>query len=523
VGSVRYSEPVHILLSLGLRAQLGGAREIYRRVTSFLTDCVTRHITAIHFRYSTKKTTSSMACVKFGLDGIRGIAGEWPLEPAVVVSIGQALGQFVSRLSAHPSVVVGRDTRSSGVWIVSNLVAGLTAHQVDVIDLGVMSTPGVAFLARRQNAALGIVVSASHNLSHYNGIKLVGPDGLRLVVEDEMTIEYLIQQCLQNQPNAIARLGSWIRGDHLVDFYIEDHIRFIKSQSAASQVFPLAGMALLLDCANGATSVIAPAVFKSLGATVTVIGTHGSGINHRGGTEYARENPRSLIDRLHECGARYAFAFDGDGDRLIVAQSNGDLFDGDDLLFFLARHFMALGKLRHNVVVSTEIANRGLERSLARYGIQVEYAGKGDRSLEHSIWSRNYLLGGEPGGNIIINDGHHTSADAVFTALIIASALNCGTTTDLSDIRSSFVKCHQIVRAIPMVVGLDFSTPLVHRIRDFEAQLGEGGRIKWWQSSTEPDIIRVLVEGGATCPMSQVQQVLRDVIEFLAHRPVAHS
>jgi len=453
-----------------------------------------------------------MPRVEFGADGIRGIAGEWPFVPAIAVRIGQALGQFVRDRAEEPLVVIGRDTRPSGEELLHCLIAGLTGQGAHVIDLGVMTTPGVAFLVRREQAHLGVIVSASHSPLEYNGIKLVRHSGLRLQREEEIEIESLIEESLAKAAEFAATGGQKTPGQHLIEVYVQDHVEGCPVES-------LEGLRVVLDCADGAASRIAPEAFQRLGAQVTVINDaiNGKSINYRCGSEYAREHPEELVSAMKQHGAEYAFAFDGDGDRLLVVDTAGRVFDGHDLLFVLATYFHSRDLLRGDVVVTSRLANRGLEEVLRRIGIWTVYTGKGDKNVEAEMWGGGYSLGGEPGGNIIINDGHHTAADAVYAALVLSGALALNPGVSLGEMASPLRKRPQVTisLSLPRMLTLDQRLNLRDRLRVHERILGEDGRILIWNSSTEPGVFRVMAEGGQECAEKQVLETAGAVCQLV--------
>lgn len=454
-----------------------------------------------------------MPRVEFGANGIRGITGQWPLIPAIAVRIGQALGQFVCARSERPSVVIGRDTRPSGAELLPCLVAGLTGQGVNVTNLGVMTTPGVAFLARRLRADLGVAISASHSPLEYNGIKLVGPNGLRLQREEEMEIESLINEFSARAVEYATTLGQQTDGQHLIELYIQDHVKRCPAES-------LEGLRVVLDCADGAAARVAPEAFKQLGAEVIAINDaiEGKSINYRCGSEYTREHPQDLVEAVRRHGAAYGFAFDGDGDRLVVVDSEGQMFDGNDLLFVLAMYFHSGGLLRGNAVVTTHLANRGLEEALSRAGgIRTVYTSKGDKNLEAAMWRDDYLLGGEPGGNIIINDGHHTAADAIYTALVLGGVLVRNRDVALREMAASLQKRPQVISSfkVPTTITLEQREMLQAQIRDIQAELGEDSRILFWESSTEPEVFRVMVEGGRENTLEEVSKTARVIRQLI--------
>ena len=453
-----------------------------------------------------------MPRVEFGTDGIRGVAGEWPLVSPIAVRIGQALGQFVCRRSEHPSVVIGRDTRPSGVDLLPCLVAGLTGQGVNVTNLGVMTTPGVAFLARRLRADLGVAISASHSSFEYNGIKLVGPNGLRLQREEEIEIESLINEFSVRAVEYVTSLGQQADGQHLIELYIQNHVERCLAESLES-------LRVVLDCANGSASRVAPEVFRRLGAEVVVVhcAVEGRSINYRCGSEYTREHPQDLVEVMQQHGAAYGFAFDGDGDRLIVVDSGGQVFDGNDLLFVLAMYFHSQGLFRGDAVVTTHISNRGLEESLSHAGIQTVYTSKGDKNLEAAMWEGDYLLGGETGGNIIINDGHHTAADAVYAALVLAGVLLQNQDVGLREMAASLWKRPQVTVSFEMSNKLTLGQreELQAQISDVQAGLGENSRILFWESSTEPGVFRVMAEGSRESTLEEVSKTANAVRQLI--------
>lgn len=443
--------------------------------------------------------------VEFGADGIRGTMGEWPFSRDGMLRIGQALGQFVHTRSEHPFVVIGRDTRPSGASLVRNLSACLTDQGVDVIGLGVMTTPGVAFITRRLQADLGVIVSASHNPLEYNGIKLVKQNGLRLQREEEIELESLINKPAAGNIKRMAASGQQTDGRHLIELYIQDHVERCPAKS-------LKGFTVVLDCANGAASRIAPEVFRRLGAQVIVINddVEGEGINDKCGSEHAREYPEDLASTMHQHEATYGFAFDGDGDRLVVVDSNGKIFDGIDFLFVLARYFHRKNLLRGNVVVTIHQANRGLEEALQADNIRVIPTNNGDRNLEAAMWGGgDYLLGGEPGGNIIMNDGHHTAADAVYAAIVLGGVLLLNQRVGLSEMVAPLQKRPQISLSLelPSTITLEQRAMLQDQINRMKTELGEDSRILTWESTTEPGIIKVMIEGNRENTQGEVSKV----------------
>ena len=443
-----------------------------------------------------------MRGAEFGSDGIRGLAGEWPLTEEGMLHLARALAKFLHPRSEHPVVILGRDTRRSGLTLSHVLQAGLLREDLDVINLGIMTTPGVAYLTRNQSASLGICVSASHNPPEYNGIKILGPHGLRLTREDEIEIEGLLARFTAEQTTDRPSFGQQIDGHHLVEVYVQDHVQQFPAQS-------LEGFGVVLDCAHGAAAQVAPQVFRRLGAQVSVVNHDISGecINHGAGSEYARQHPAFLAQLVKRCGAVCGFAFDGDGDRLVVVDAEGAVYDGDDILFALALAFDRRGLLRGRTIVTSHAANKGLDSALAGLGINLVRAGKGDKAIEAAMWRGDYFLGGEQIGNIIINDGHHTAADAVYTAMFLASFMN-ERDLGLAEMVVPFVKRPQILTLVRYgaAPSLEQSLALQRQKVLSATALGEDARIMAWNSSTEPGVFRIMVEGGAASLIADIRR-----------------
>jgi phosphoglucosamine mutase len=461
-----------------------------------------------------------MQRIEFGTDGIRGIVGEWPWFKPIIMRIGQALGEYIRSRSNVACAVIGRDTRSSGADFLSDLCTGMLGQGVHVINLGIMTTPGVAFLTKRFQAELGVIVSASHSPLGYNGIKLVGMNGLRLQREEEIEIETLINGFIEDQPKFADFLGQETNGRHLGDVYIDDHVKRCPLPS-------LKGFKVVLDCAHGATGKVAPEIFRRLGSETIVINDtlDGDNINYHSGSEFVRVYPDELMQKMQQSGANYGFAFDGDGDRLVVVDKNGRVFDGQDLLFILALHYKSLGLLKNNTIVTTRLANLGFEETLRRFDISVAYASKGDRNLEAAMWGGDFMLGGEIGGNLLINDGYHTAADAVYTALVLSSVIIQSQGVTLQEIVNQLSKHPQEIMsfAIEKKFSKEQLEEIEKNIENLRCQLGENSRILFWESATEHGVYRVLAEGGRTSTQGAVikaANVTRRIIEHVASEPI---
>lgn len=359
------------------------------------------------------------ARVEFDANGILSVERRETWSPSHIVHIGSSIGQFVRRRTEHPCVVVGYDTQKSGGSPLHNLVGELTRQMVDVIDLGIMSAPGVAYLARHQKASLGIFISTSGDSSEPSGIRLVRQSGLRLGREEEIEIENSLDSPGLTSATDIANLGQQIDGQHLIELYIQDHVTRCPVES-------LVGLRIVLDCANGATSHIAPEVFRRLGAEIIVTNgdTSKGNTSYRNGSEYTREYPEGLLKVVRQRKAAYGFAFDRTGHRLMVIGADGKVWDGHDILAILGEHFCRQGRLKEgDVVVAVHPVAERLTNVLSSRGIEIVGAGGGIRGLEAAVWSGGYSLGGDLEGSVIIHDGSHTMADAVYTALLLSGVL----------------------------------------------------------------------------------------------------
>ena len=348
----------------------------------------------------------------FGTDGIRGRVGQGPISADFVLRLGNALGRVLAaQQPGRRSVVIGKDTRISGYMFEAALEAGLVAAGVDVQMLGPMPTPAVAFLTRTLGADAGIVISASHNPHHDNGIKFFSAEGEKL---DDAT-ELAIEAALDGEFSTVEseRLGKAVRGRDAVGRYIE----FCKA--SVPRGFELHGLKLVLDCAHGATYHIAPLLFSELGAQVTAIGAAPDGLNINAGVGSMHLD--GLAARVRETGADLGIAFDGDGDRVLMVDDQGTPVDGDGLLYVLARDWQAGGRLR-GPVVGTLMTNYGLEQALAAAGIAFQRAKVGDRYVHQALVEGDGVLGGEASGHLLCLDRASTG-DGIVAALQVLDAL----------------------------------------------------------------------------------------------------
>ena len=433
----------------------------------------------------------------FGTDGIRGLVGQWPISADFMLRLGRAAGIVLARHGGRqkPVVVIGKDTRVSGYMFESALEAGLVAAGVDVRLLGPMPTPAVAFLTRSLRADAGIVISASHNPHHDNGIKFFSAAGEKLSDALELEIEAEVDADFATV--ASEQLGKAVRIDDAVARYAE----FCKATVAED--FSLHGLKLVLDCAHGATYQVAPKVFRELGAQVITIGDHPDGFNINNGV--GSTHPEALQRAVLDAGADLGIAFDGDGDRVQLVDRQGLLADGDDILYVLARHWQRLGQLQ-GPVVGTLMSNFGLQLALREAGIELLRAQVGDRYVLQQMKTHGSVLGGETSGHILCLD-RATTGDGIVAALAVLEAL-VGEGKDLAAARDGLTKLPQVmlnVRAEGAREALD-SDIVQNACALVEAELAGRGRVVLRASGTEP-LVRVTIEAADA-----------DEVERLAHR-----
>ena len=417
----------------------------------------------------------------FGTDGIRGRVGEYPITAEFVLKLGWAVGR-VLQAKGFNKVVVGKDTRISGYMFESALEAGLSAAGVNIALLGPMPTPGIAYLTRTLHACAGIVVSASHNPYYDNGIKFFSRDGQKLPDAVEERIEELLAQPLETaEPDALGK------AERIVDA-AGRYIEFCKSTIPAYT--SLAGIKLVVDCAHGATYHIAPSVFEEMGATVIPLGVAPDGLNIN--LDCGSTKPAALCATVKEQGADLGIAFDGDGDRVIMVDHHGEVLDGDELLFIIARDRLRIGA-RFNAVVGTLMTNLGLEVALRALGLELRRARVGDRYVMECLLAENLILGGESSGHIICLD-RTTTGDGIISALQVLSAmLRSG--KSLHDLKAGMSKCPQTLINVSVAGRVDLQRASIQEaVRAVENQLGDNGRVLLRSSGTEP-VVRVMVEG----------------------------
>jgi len=451
----------------------------------------------------------------FGTDGVRGVANATPLTPEFTYRLGRVTAPYLAarhaRLGSRPSILVGRDTRVSGPLLEYAFVAGVLSTGVDALVAGVLPTPAIAALAPALRVVGGVVLSASHNPFEDNGIKIFSHEGGKLPDEGEEEIEALLDAPDGNPRPTGAGLGR-LRPVR------DAETRYL---AAVRATFPaeldLRGLRVVLDCANGATYRVAPRLFRSLGADVIALGVRptGTNINQEGGALH----PERLQARVRASGGALGFAFDGDGDRLIAVDEDGEVRDGDYLLAICAKALKARGALRGEVVVSTVMANLGLERALLDAGVGMVRVQVGDRYVLEEMRRIGANLGGEQSGHAIFLD-HATTGDGLVSALQLLRVLR-ETGQPLRVLASSVTKCPQVlvnvrVRAKPVLTDLPTVGEVVQR---WERKLDGRARILVRYSGTEP-LARVMVEGDDHMTIEGVAEEIAAVIRAEIGRPV---
>ena len=438
----------------------------------------------------------------FGTDGIRGAVGTSPITPDFMLKLGWAAGTvFAKKGGARNKILIGKDTRISGYMFEAALEAGVTAAGVDINLLGPMPTPAIAYLTRTLRAQAGIVISASHNSYQDNGIKFFAGDGSKLSDDIEFAIEEQLSKTIATvSPKS---LGKASRVTDAAGRYIE----FCKSRVNTDLKF--SGLKIVLDCAHGSTYHIAPSVFEELGASVTAIGVSPDGLNineDSGSTSPARLAEAVLLEE-----ADIGIAFDGDGDRVVMVDHLGNVVDGDQILYVIARD-----RRRQNIdfggVVGTSMSNLGLEQALDSLDIPFVRSAVGDRYVMRELLKRGWRLGGESSGHIICLD-KTTTGDGIVSALQALSAIS-SSQSSLAELISKLNKYPQSMVNVRIADSADIasSDTIQKAVADVESKLGSKGRVLLRPSGTEP-VVRVMVEGEDATEVLKLAEELAEVVE----------
>ena len=421
----------------------------------------------------------------FGTDGIRGTVGTHPLTPDFALQLANAVGRVLKQSSSQqPTVLIGKDTRISGYMFESALESGFNAAGVNVMLLGPVPTPAVAYLTRAQRAALGVVISASHNPFDDNGIKFFGAQGNKLPDVWECAVEQALTEPMVCVPS--QRLGKTTRLHDADGRYIE----FCKS--TFGQSMSLHGCKIVVDAAHGAAYQIAPAVFHELGAEVVSVGCHPDGLNIN--QSVGATHPETLVAAVQAHGADYGVALDGDADRLLMVDDSGRLFNGDELVYLLAQDRMAQG-LPVPGVAGTLMTNMAIESALTRHGIELVRTKVGDRYVLEALQQRNWQIGGESSGHILVLDKHSTG-DGIISALqVLQAVVRSG--RSMAELLAGVELFPQTLINVRMHTGTDWKglPGLQAAIACAERALGQNGRVLIRPSGTEP-VLRVMVEAS---------------------------
>ena len=437
----------------------------------------------------------------FGTDGVRGKAGVAPLDPQTVRRLGAALVRAMPHGTESPQVLVGRDTRESGAWIESELAHGACGEGASVTSVGVVPTPAVAFLTRTGTYDAGVVISASHNPYEDNGIKVFSGRGEKFTEAVEREVEAIIADASWSA--RAGQAGDVPRVD-LVDAYL-DHLRAVFPEASGIERFPIA-----LDCANGATTIVAPELFNSLGFETIVIGNRPDGRNinlHCGST-----HPEQLAETVVARGCAMGVAFDGDGDRAIFVDHRGRIVDGDAVLLMCGRQLQREGRLRGNAIVATVMSNIGLELALKPLGINLVRTSVGDKYVMEEMLKQNLSLGGEQSGHIIFSDYLFTG-DGLCTALNVLRTVTL-TGRTLADLASDLTTYPQVLLNVRVreKVALQAVPAVADAIARVEARVAGQGRLLIRYSGTEP-LLRVMLEGQQQDEIRSWAQEIVDVVK----------
>ena len=441
----------------------------------------------------------------FGTDGIRGIAGE-SLTADLSFKVGKALGKLLTEEKEHPKVVIGRDTRISCDMIEHALTAGLTSTGVNVMTVGTIPTPAIAYLTKTIETDSGIMISASHNPYQDNGIKIFGPDGFKLTDEQELEIESLIDNSEQIKNASFEKIGKVYGGNELTQKYIQ-HIK----QSISGD---LSEIKIALDCANGATTGVAPFIFGDLEADIETIGCQPNGVNindNVGSTKI-----ETISEFVKENNVDVGFAFDGDGDRVLAVDANGNIVDGDKIMFILAKHLKEHGELKDNMVVSTVMSNIGFYKAIEENGLQSVKTAVGDRYVVEEMRKNDYSLGGEQSGHIVLMN-YATTGDGILTAVKLANIIKTSgkSLEELASEVSIYPQKLVNIKVVDKKTAMEDSEILAE-CEKVEKELEGNGRILLRASGTE-NLIRVMVEASSDeltdkyC--EQVAKIVREKFE----------
>jgi phosphoglucosamine mutase len=445
----------------------------------------------------------------FGTDGIRGVAGEFPLTPESTFLIGRALGHHLSKTSPRPQVVIGQDTRESSRWIADRVALGLTASNAQVRSAGVITTPGIAYLARSPGFDAGVVISASHNPWMDNGIKVFSGDGFKLPDAHELAIEkeiFAFLEAAESHPEPVLRPQPSLPGEQTLRMAYIDWLR----QSVHTD---LGGFRLLVDCANGAATAEAPELFRALGIQAEFIHASPDGRNINQGC--GALHPGTVADQVANAKGRFdlGVTFDGDADRALFSDARGSVVNGDGVLLLAARDLQKQGKLRGDTVVATTMSNMGLEIALGKSAIRMLRTNVGDKYVLEEMLKTGATLGGEQSGHIIFRDGEGTTGDGLVTALRVMDDM-ARSRLSLADLISDLRVLPQRIQNIRVreKVPFDQVPEVWHAIEAAQRELHGIGRVVVRYSGTEA-LARVMVEAESEEKMNTLTDGIAGTIK----------
>jgi len=459
----------------------------------------------------------------FGTDGIRGVVGEWPLIPEFFLKLGQAAGQ-VLRTENNTTFIIGRDTRQSAVMLQDALTAGLLSSNISVVDIGIIPTSAVSWLVPHIKAEAGIVISASHNPVQENGIKFFGKSGQKLAETMEEKIEQLLfDESFQPKPE--SNLGRYVDGESFSELYNQD---LLKEHSFGF----LAGLTIVVDCAHGAASYVAPSIFQRAGANVIAVNASPTGmnINFNAGSEYVRRSPEKFREIISQYQANFGLAFDGDADRVIFVDEEGTLIDGDHMLGFLSRYLNERGVLLERSIVTTSMRNEGLKRLVESENLELHETPVGDKHVVDKLmqlWDKSSKrgkigLGGEQAGHIILLDEEHVTGDGIRTALFVLDAYKESGSHTLAEFAAGVQKLPQIIASAYVGNGerldkQELQTMEANLLNSYPGLL----RANLRYSGTEP-LFRIMLESEKSYTEEDLAMIATEIsqkVQKIANQP----
>ena len=440
----------------------------------------------------------------FGTDGVRGVANIEPMTTEMAMNLGRAAAYVFKNGKRRHRLVIGKDTRLSGYMIENALVAGICSLGVDVLIVGPLPTPGIAFITSSMRADAGVVISASHNPYQDNGIKFFSKDGFKLPDELELKIEDLI---LNNRLDELRPIADEVGKAYRIEDAVGRYVVFLKN------TFPrdldLQGLRIVLDCANGAAYKVAPAVLEELGAEVIAIGIKPNGTNINDGC--GSLHPEVMAEKVREYRADLGMALDGDADRVIFVDERGNEVDGDHIMAICGTELLKTGQLKKNTLVATVMSNMGLDIAMKKAGGKVVRTGVGDRYVVEEMVKGGYNLGGEQSGHMIFLD-HNTTGDGILSALQVLAVIQ-RTGKRLSELAKVMTSLPQILVNVRVrkKARLEEIAPIKQAMDAVEAELGDKGRVLIRYSGTEP-LLRVMIEGECQTRIAELADHLAGVV-----------